>query len=45
LRERHLDGAIAADFDVRGFQIAVDNPLLVRGFERLWEFNELSNAE
>ena len=31
----HLDGAVAAHLDVRGLQIAVDDPLLVRGFERV----------
>ena len=31
----HLHGAVAAHLDVRGLQIAVDDPLLVRGFERL----------
>lgn len=31
----HLDCAGGSDLDVRGLQVAVDNPLLVRGFERL----------
>ena len=31
----HLHRAVAAHLDVRGLQIAVDDPLLVRGFERL----------
>ena len=31
----HLDGAVGSHLDVRGLQIAVDDPLLVRGFERL----------
>ena len=31
----HLHGAVRRDLDVRRFQIAVDDALLVRGFERL----------
>ena len=31
----HFDGAVGADLDVRGLQIAMDDPLLVCGFERL----------
>ena len=31
----HLDRAVGADLDVRGLQIAMDDPLLVRGFERV----------
>ena len=32
---QHLHRAVGADFDVRGFQIAMNDPLLVRGFERV----------
>ena len=32
---QHLHSAITPHLDVRGLQIAVDDPLLVRGFERL----------
>ena len=31
----HLHRAVGADFDVRGLQIAMDDALLVRGFERV----------
>ena len=31
----HLHRAVGAHLDVRGLQIAMDDPLLVRGFERL----------
>ena len=31
----HLHGAVRPHFDVRRFQIAVDDALLVRGFERI----------
>ena len=31
----HLHGAVGADLDVGGLQIAMDDALLVRGFERL----------
>jgi hypothetical protein len=31
----HLDGAVAAHFDICRLQVAVDDPLLVRGFQRL----------
>ena len=31
----HLDGAVFAHFDIGRFQIAVDDPVLVRGFERI----------
>ena len=31
----HLHRAIGPDFDVRGFQIAMDDPLLVRRRQRL----------
>ena len=30
----HLDRAVGSDLDVRGFQVAVNDALLVRGFER-----------
>jgi len=33
LHERRLHRAVGAHLDVRGLQIAVDDPLLVRGFE------------
>jgi hypothetical protein len=32
---QHLNCAVSPHLDVRGFQIAVDDPLLMRGFERL----------
>ena len=32
---QHLHRAVGAHLDVRGLQIAMDDPLLVRGFERL----------
>ena len=32
---QHLDCAVLAHFHVRGFQISMNNPLLVCGFERL----------
>ena len=31
----HLHGAVAAHLDVRGLEVAVNDPLLVRGFEGL----------
>ena len=31
----HLHRAVGADFDVRGLEIAMDDALLVRGFERV----------
>ena len=31
----HLDGAVRPDLDVGGLQIAMDDPLLVRRFERV----------
>ena len=30
---QHFHRAVGADFDIRGFQIAVNDPLLVRRFE------------
>ena len=35
LQECDWRGAVLADFDVRGLEIAVDDPLFVRRFERL----------
>jgi hypothetical protein len=32
---QHLHGAVGAELDVRGLQIAMDDPLLVRRFERV----------
>ena len=32
---QHLHPAVVSDLDVRGFQIAMDDVLLMRGFERL----------
>ena len=32
---QHLHRAVLADFDVGGLQVPMDDPLLVRGFERL----------
>ena len=32
---QHLDGPVAADLNVRWFEIAVDDPLLMRGLQRL----------
>ena len=32
---QHLDRAVEPDLDIRGFEIAVDDPLLVRRFESL----------
>ena len=32
---QHLHGAVGADLDVRGFQIAMNDPLLVCGLERV----------
>ena len=31
----HFDGAVITDFDIGGLQVAMDDPLLVRGFEGL----------
>ena len=36
---QHLDRSVGADLDVRGFQIAVNDALLVRGFERLGDLS------
>ena len=45
----HLDGAVVAQFDVRGFQIAVDDAVLVRRLQRLGDLfgnrQRLVNAE
>ena len=32
---QHFDHAVRADFDIRGFQIAMNDPALVRRFERV----------
>ncbi len=32
---QHLHGAVRAHLDIRGFEIAMDDPLLVRRFERV----------
>ena len=40
---QHLHGAVFADLDVRGLQIAVDDSLIVRRFERLGDL--LRNRE
>ena len=34
-KSKHLHRAVGSQLDVRGLQIAVDDPLLVRRFERL----------
>ena len=39
----HLHRAVFANLDVRGFQVAMDDPLLVCGFERVG--NLLGNGE
>ena len=40
----HLDGAVGADLDVGGLEVAVDDALLVRGFERLGDLLSRSAA-